>query len=114
LITLVGRAITIHGTVIAIPRNVFPEGEQRWTSHQASGFSDLIYRRDGVPTRRLSMRKVSEVLRLRFELGLEQRAIARACSISQSTVHEAGVGGGDDHVAGGESECSIPFVYAEP
>ena len=35
------------------------------------------------------MRKVSEVLRLRFELGLEQRAIARACSISQSTVHEA-------------------------
>jgi len=34
------------------------------------------------------MRKVSEVLRLRFELGLEQRAIARACSISQSTVHE--------------------------
>src|SRR6516164_5691649 len=41
-----------------------------------------------VPTRRLSMRKVNEVLRLRFELGLEQRAIARACSISQSTVHE--------------------------
>jgi len=34
------------------------------------------------------MRKVNEVLRLRFELGLEQRAIARACSISQSTVHE--------------------------
>jgi transposase len=34
------------------------------------------------------MRKVSEVLRLRFALGLEQRAIARACSISQSTVHE--------------------------
>src|SRR6516162_8859879 len=41
-----------------------------------------------VPTRRLSMRKVNEVLRLRFELGLEQRAIARACSISRSTVHE--------------------------
>jgi transposase len=34
------------------------------------------------------MRKVSEVLRLRFELGLGQRAIARACSISQSTVHD--------------------------
>jgi len=34
------------------------------------------------------MRKVSEMLRLRLELGLEQRAIARACSISQSTVHE--------------------------
>ena len=34
------------------------------------------------------MRKTKEVLRLRFELGLGQRAIARACSISQSTVHE--------------------------
>jgi transposase len=34
------------------------------------------------------MRRISEVLRLRFELGLGQRAIARACSISQSTVHE--------------------------
>jgi transposase len=34
------------------------------------------------------MRKISEVLRLRFELGVGQRAIARACSISQSTVHE--------------------------
>jgi predicted transcriptional regulator len=33
------------------------------------------------------MRKIKEVLRLRFELGLGQRAIARACSISQSTVH---------------------------
>ena len=44
--------------------------------------------RDSVPTRRLSMRKIKEVLRLRFELGLGQRAIARACSISQSTVHE--------------------------
>ena len=34
------------------------------------------------------MRKIGEVLRLRFELGLGQRAIARACSISQSAVHE--------------------------
>ena len=41
-----------------------------------------------MPTRRLSIRKIKEVLRLRFELGLGQRAIARACSISQSTVHE--------------------------
>ena len=34
------------------------------------------------------MRKIKEVLRLRFELGLGQRAIARACSISQSTVQK--------------------------
>jgi transcriptional regulator with XRE-family HTH domain len=34
------------------------------------------------------MRKIKEVLRLRFELKMGQREIARACSISQSTVHE--------------------------
>jgi hypothetical protein len=36
------------------------------------------------------MRKFIEVIRLRFELGLGlgQRAIARAYSISQSTVHD--------------------------
>src|SRR5580700_9834833 len=52
---------------------------------------------DSVPTRRSSMRKIKEVLRLRFELGLGQREIARACSISQGAVHnylkkEAGAG----------------------
>ena len=33
------------------------------------------------------MRKIKEVLRLRLELGLGQREIARACSISQGAVH---------------------------
>ena len=33
------------------------------------------------------MRKIKEVLRLRFELQLGQREIARACSISQGAVH---------------------------
>jgi transposase len=33
------------------------------------------------------MRKIKEVLRLRFEMGLGQREIARACSISQGAVH---------------------------
>jgi transposase len=33
------------------------------------------------------MRKVKEVLRLRFELGLRQDQIARSCSIGQATVH---------------------------
>ena len=41
-----------------------------------------------MPEKRLSMRKIKEVLRLRHELGLGQRQIARSCSISQSTVHE--------------------------
>jgi transposase len=33
------------------------------------------------------MRKIKEVLRLRFELGLQQNQIARSCSIGQATVH---------------------------
>jgi transposase len=38
--------------------------------------------------KRLSMRKLKEVLRLRFELGLGQRQIARSCSIGHGTVYE--------------------------
>jgi transposase len=34
------------------------------------------------------MRKIKEVLRLRFELGLGKRPIARSCGIGLSTVHE--------------------------
>ncbi len=33
------------------------------------------------------MRKIKEVLRLRFSLGLHQDQIARSCSIGQATVH---------------------------
>src|ERR1700722_7195346 len=33
------------------------------------------------------MRKIQEVLRLRYALGLGQRQIARSCSIGQATVH---------------------------
>ena len=34
------------------------------------------------------MRKIKEVLRLRYELKLDQRQIARSCSMAVSTVHE--------------------------
>jgi hypothetical protein len=40
-----------------------------------------------LPQKRLSMRKIKEVLRLRFGLGLHQDQIARSCSIGQATVH---------------------------
>ena len=40
-----------------------------------------------MPQKRLSMRKIKEVLRLHF-LGLAQRQIARSCSIDQRTVPE--------------------------
>lgn len=41
-----------------------------------------------MPTKRLSMRKLKEVLRLRYELGLGQRQIVRSCSIGQGTGYE--------------------------
>ena len=37
---------------------------------------------------KLSLRKIREVLRLKHEVGLSNRAIARACCISNSTVGE--------------------------
>jgi transposase len=40
-----------------------------------------------MPQKGLSMRKVKEVLRLRFAAGLHQDQIARSCSIGQATVH---------------------------
>src|SRR2546427_5037405 len=40
-----------------------------------------------MPQKALSMRKIKEVLRLRYDLGLLQDEIARSCSISQSSVH---------------------------
>ncbi|HVN81140.1 MAG TPA: IS21 family transposase [Terriglobia bacterium] len=39
-----------------------------------------------MPARRLPVRKTREVLRLKFELGLDNRQIARSCSIPHSSV----------------------------
>ncbi len=36
---------------------------------------------------KVSMRKIKEILRLRYDLGLRQDQIARSCNIGQSTVH---------------------------
>ena len=49
----------------------------------------------------LSMRKIEEILRLKYELGLTHRAIAKSCGVSTSTVSEyathAIAGLGDRH-----------------
>ena len=37
---------------------------------------------------KLSLRKTREILRLKYEVGLSNRAIARACCVSNSTVGE--------------------------
>jgi hypothetical protein len=68
-------------------RNVLHRDEVALDITEGKLFSEGNLGRDSVPTRRLSMRKIKEVLRLRFELGLGQREIARACSISQGAVH---------------------------
>jgi transposase len=39
-----------------------------------------------MPQERLTMRKIREILRLKWELGLSNRAVARSCRVSHSTV----------------------------
>lgn len=41
-----------------------------------------------MPRERLSMRKIKEVLRLRFEHGLSHRLIAQSCGIGLTTARE--------------------------
>lgn len=36
------------------------------------------------------MRKIKEILRLRFECGLSQREIGRVVNVASSTVHDCG------------------------
>jgi hypothetical protein len=43
-------------------------------------------RATGMPAERLSMRRIREVLRLKRELGLSHRAVAKACSLGLGTV----------------------------
>ena len=37
-----------------------------------------------MPTKRLALRKVKEVLRLRWECGLSYRQIARSCAVARA------------------------------
>ena len=41
-----------------------------------------------MPGKRLSMRKIKEILRLRFEVGLSQHQIAHSCGMGRTTVRE--------------------------
>ena len=41
-----------------------------------------------MPQERLTMRKIREILRMKWELKLSERVIARSCCISRSTVAE--------------------------
>src|SRR5579862_1922519 len=48
----------------------------------------LKERRKDLANRRKTMRKIKEVLRLKLEVGLGDRQIARSCHIARSTVSE--------------------------
>ena len=39
-----------------------------------------------MPQERLTVRKIKEILRLKYEAGLSNRVIAGACKVSNSTV----------------------------
>ena len=39
-----------------------------------------------MPNRRLSMRKIKEILRLKLDCGISEREISRSCLVSRSTV----------------------------
>ena len=41
-----------------------------------------------MPKKRISMRKIKEVLRLKYEAGLTYDAIGRSCNIGHTTVGE--------------------------
>jgi DNA-directed RNA polymerase specialized sigma subunit len=83
-ITFVARP----GMVIAMARNDFHRWGDAGHHRRQAVLRRQLRGENSVPTRRLSMRKIKEVLRLHFELGMGQRKIARSCAISQSTVHD--------------------------
>lgn len=70
------------GMLIGIPGRA----KRRWTNQRLPS-PPLKSGGDGLPQKRLSMRKIREVLRL-DSLGLTQREIARSCAVGQSTVSE--------------------------
>ncbi len=39
-----------------------------------------------MPNRRLSVRKIKEILRLKLDCGISEREISRSCRVSRSTV----------------------------
>ncbi len=73
-----------------------------------------------MPKERLSMRKIREVLRLRYELGRSNREIARSCDIGSSTVSDyikrAGMAGltWSFQTITVTHSLSVPFIHPQP
>jgi len=78
----------ISGTVITIDPGTFSTGgEVALDITEGKLFSEGQLRERQRANRRLSMRKIKEVLRLRFELGWGSGRSPRLCALSQGAVH---------------------------
>ena len=73
-----------------------------------------------MPGKRLSMRKIKELLRLRFEVDLSQESIAHSCGLGRTTVREylqrasrAGVGWPHPRVQG-PKRALLPLPRKSP
>ena len=53
-----------------------------------SRYSASFFREGKMPANRLSMRKIREVLRLKWSVGMSNRRIAVSCGIARPTVSE--------------------------
>ena len=64
-------------------------GRRRWIILNRWGILFVNkHKEEAMSQKGLSMRKIEEVLRLKYEVGLSHRAIAQSCSVSPSTVSE--------------------------
>jgi transposase len=57
-----------------------------WLIFRKCGILSFSYKEKKMPKERLTVRKIREILRLRWELQLSERVVARSCRISHSTV----------------------------
>jgi len=108
VVIFVGRVVTLAGMVVTLDR---------------SGGMGLITlasrRRFEMPQRRMSMRRIKEVLRLVWIGGLSQREIARSVRISTTSVanvvHRAEAAGLDWQRASGMTDDELEaLLYPRP
>ena len=92
--------VAFQGIVIAISRDRDHWGttERRRSRLTVFNPGSLVFlpceQRTEMPTERLSMRQIREVLRLHYSVGMSQRTVARSLGLAQGTVskYHSGLG----------------------